>query len=138
MLHQFEFVKLPADQIFEEGISRTFFPHGLGHQLGLQVHDVAGFQQNHRGTRKAPPEIYPSLRCTRDLAEGMVLTIEPGVYFIEMLLNQWKNHPLTRFFNWQKIEEFKRYGGIRTEDNIVMRAAGAENLTVKAEQALSD
>ncbi|MDG6344928.1 Xaa-Pro dipeptidase [Glaesserella parasuis] len=137
MLHQFEFVKLPADQIFEEGISRTFFPHGLGHQLGLQVHDVAGFQQNHRGTRKAPPEIYPSLRCTRDLAEGMVLTIEPGFYFIEMLLNQWKNHPLAPFFNWQKIDEFKRYGGIRTEDNIVMRATGAENLTAKAESISS-
>lgn len=129
LLHEHAFVKLPADHIFEEGISRTFFPHGLGHQLGLQVHDVAGFQQNARGTHKAPPEIYPSLRCTRDLAEGMVLTIEPGFYFIEMLLNKWQNHPLARYFDWQKIAEFKRFGGIRTEDNVVMRANGAENLT---------
>lgn len=129
LLHDHQFVKLPADQIFEEGISRTFFPHGLGHQLGLQVHDVAGFQQNPRGTHKAPPSIYPSLRCTRELAEGMVLTIEPGFYFIEMLLKTWQNHPLARFFDWQKIDHFRQFGGIRTEDNVVMRADGAENLT---------
>lgn len=133
LLHEHQFVKLPADQIFEEGISRTFFPHGLGHQLGLQVHDVAGFQQNARGTHKAPPDIYPSLRCTRDLQEGMVLTIEPGFYFIEMLLNNWKNAPLARHFNWQKIEAFKPFGGIRTEDNVVIRANGAENLTASCE-----
>ncbi|OOH92354.1 Xaa-Pro dipeptidase [Pasteurellaceae bacterium 15-036681] len=136
LLNEFEFVKLPAEQIFEEGISRAFFPHGLGHQLGLQVHDVAGFQQNRRGTHKSAPEIYPSLRCTRDLAKGMVLTIEPGFYFIDMLLNNWKNSPLARFFNWDKINQFKRYGGIRSEDNIVMRANGAENLTAKAEKII--
>lgn len=136
LLSEFEFVKLPSEQIFEEGISRCFFPHGLGHNLGLQVHDVAGFQQNIRGTHKAPPEIYPSLRCTRDLVEGMVLTIEPGFYFIDMLLNSWRNSPLARFFNWQKIEEFKQFGGIRTEDNVVIRTNGAENLTAKAEKAL--
>lgn len=131
LLQEFEFVHLPAEQIFEEGISRTFFPHGLGHQLGLQVHDVAGFQQNPRGTHKAPPEIYPSLRCTRDLEEGMVLTVEPGFYFIDMLLKPWQNHPLARYFNWKKIEQFKQFGGIRTEDNIVIRQHGAENLTAQ-------
>lgn len=133
LLAEHQFVRLSAEQIFEEGISRTFFPHGLGHSLGIQVHDVAGFQQNARGTRKSPPEVYPSLRCTRDLQKNMVLTIEPGFYFIEMLLNVWKNNPLATAFNWQKIEDFKRFGGIRTEDNIVIRANGAENLTAKAE-----
>lgn len=130
LLRDHQFINLPADQIFEEGISRTFFPHGLGHELGLQVHDVAGFQQNARGTHKAPPSIYPSLRCTRDLTEGMVLTIEPGFYFIEMLLKTWQNHPLARYFDWQKIEHFKAFGGIRTEDNVVIRADGAENLSL--------
>lgn len=132
LLHEFGFVTLSAEQIFDEGISRAFFPHGLGHQLGLQVHDVAGFQQNARGTRKAAPDIYPSLRCTRDLAEGMVLTIEPGFYFIETLLAQWQAHPLSRFFDWQKIARFKPLGGIRVEDNVVIRTSGAENLTQKA------
>ncbi|QLB17615.1 Xaa-Pro dipeptidase [Mannheimia varigena] len=133
LLAEHQFIHLPAEQIFEEGMSRTFFPHGLGHFLGIQVHDVAGFQQNARGSHKAPPEVYPSLRCTRDLQENMVLTIEPGFYFIDMLLNSWKNSAHSSAFNWQKIEEFKRFGGIRTEDNIVMRATGAENLTAKAE-----
>lgn len=134
LLHEFDFVRLSPDDIFELGISRSFFPHGLGHLLGLQVHDVAGFQQNARGTHKAAPQDYPSLRCTRDLAEGMVLTIEPGLYFIEMLLEQWKNHPLAKQFNWQKIEQFKQFGGIRSEDNVVIRANGAENLTARAAQ----
>lgn len=129
LLYDYDFVKLPADQIFEAGISRTFFPHGLGHLLGLQVHDVAGFQQNSRGTHKNAPDIYPSLRCTRELKEGMVITIEPGFYFIDILLNSWKNTPLAHYFNWQKIEYFKRFGGIRMEDNVVIRKSGAENLT---------
>lgn len=136
LLNEFNFINLPADQIFETGISRSFFPHGLGHLLGLQVHDVAGLQQNARGTHKLPPEIYPSLRCTRNLEKGMVLTIEPGIYFIEMLLSPWQNSNLARHFNWSKIEEFKKYGGIRTEDNIVMEAENARNLTAEAEKEL--
>ncbi|QLB15397.1 Xaa-Pro dipeptidase [Mannheimia granulomatis] len=132
LLAEHQFIHLSAEQIFEEGISRSFFPHGLGHLLGIQVHDVGGFQQNVRGSRKSPPEIYPSLRCTRDLQENMVLTIEPGFYFIDMLLNPWKSSPISSAFNWQKIEEFKRFGGIRTEDNIVLRSSGADNLTARA------
>lgn len=104
--------------------------------MGIQVHDVGGFQQNARGSHKAPPEVYPSLRCTRELQENMVLTIEPGFYFIEMLLKPWKNSALSSAFNWQKIEAFKAFGGIRTEDNIVMRANGAENLTANAAATL--
>ncbi|MDD0823767.1 Xaa-Pro dipeptidase [Mannheimia sp. AT1] len=136
LLAEHQFIHLSAEQIFEEGVSRSFFPHGLGHFLGIQVHDVAGFQQTARGSRKAPPEVYPSLRCTRDLAENMVLTIEPGFYFIDMLLKPWKTHSLSSAFNWQKIEDFKRFGGIRTEDNVVIRPNGAENLTAKAQSLL--
>lgn len=136
LLAEHQFIRLSAEQIFEEGISRSFFPHGLGHLLGIQVHDVAGLQQNRRGSCKAPPAVYSSLRCTRDLEENMVLTIEPGFYFIDMLLEPWKMSPLSSAFNWQKIVDFKRFGGIRTEDNIVMRANGAENLTAKAQSQM--
>lgn len=136
MLSEHDFVRLAPEYIFEEGICRAFFPHGLGHLLGLQVHDVAGFQQNLQGTHKSPPAIYPSLRCTRDLTENMVLTIEPGIYFIDMLLNPLQNSPVARHINWQKIAEFKPFGGIRTEDNIVIHSQGAENLTQKAEREL--
>ena len=130
LVHDFGLVRLPAEAIFEEGISRTFCPHGLGHLLGLQVHDVGGFLQNIRGTRKAPPDIYPSLRCTRELQSNMILTIEPGFYFIDILLNQWKNHKLAQYFNWEKLTALQPYGGIRTEDNVRILSDGVENLTI--------
>ncbi|PJG85029.1 Xaa-Pro dipeptidase [Conservatibacter flavescens] len=128
IIHDFDLVHLSADAIFEEGISRTFCPHGLGHLLGLQVHDTGGFLQNIRGSHKAPPDIYPSLRCTRDLQPNMVLTIEPGFYFIDMLLDHWKNHALSRYFNWEKLAKLRVYGGIRTEDNVRILPNGVENL----------
>ena len=136
LLHDSELIKLSAEQIFELGISRAFLPHGLGHLLGLQVHDIGGWQQNKRGAIKRPPEVYPSLRCTRELAEGMVLTIEPGLYFIDLLLQPWRMHEVAHQFDWAAIELLKSFGGIRTEDNIVMRADKAENLTVKMQQQL--
>ncbi|OBX04059.1 proline dipeptidase [Gallibacterium genomosp. 3] len=137
LLQESGLINLPAEQIFDLGINRAFLPHGLGHFLGLQVHDIGGWQQNKRGAIKRPPEVYPSLRCTRELAEGMVLTIEPGLYFIELLLQEWRAHPLADKFDWRAIEMLKGFGGIRTEDNIVMRATGAENLTVKMQQTLN-
>ncbi|MBE2894357.1 Xaa-Pro dipeptidase [Spirabiliibacterium falconis] len=132
LLHEFNFVRATSTDIFEQGITRAFFPHGLGHFLGLQVHDVAGFQQTPRGTHKAPPDIYPSLRCTRNLEENMVLTIEPGFYFIPMLLKPWRESAVRGQFNWDKIEAFLQYGGIRTEDNVIITEHGAENITASA------
>lgn len=132
LLHDFGLLRLPSVDIFEQGITRAFFPHGLGHFLGLQVHDVAGFQQTPRGTHKAPPEIYPSLRCTRNLERNMVLTVEPGIYFIPMLLQPWRESALSKSFNWEKIEHFLPYGGIRTEDNVIITEHGAENITAEA------
>lgn len=136
ILYDYKLVDLSPEQIFEEGINRAFFPHGLGHHLGLQVHDVAGLQQNRRGTHKAPPEVYPSLRCTRNLEKNMVLTVEPGLYFIPLLLNPWREHGLASRFNWQKIDQFIAYGGIRTEDNIVVTEDSTKNLTQYAQAIL--
>ncbi len=65
----------------ENDLTGPFMPHGIGHPLGLQVHDVAGFMQDDSGTHLAAPAKYPYLRCTRSLQPGMVLTIEPGIYF---------------------------------------------------------
>ncbi len=111
LLAEHQFIHLSAEQIFEQGISRTFFPHGLGHLLGIQVHDVGGFQQNARGSHKAPPEVYPSLRCTRELQENMVLTIEPGFYFIEMLLKPWKTVPYLLPLTGRKLRLSKPLAG---------------------------
>lgn len=111
------------------GITSPFLPHGLGHPLGLQVHDVAGFMQDDGGTHLAAPEKYPFLRCTRILEPGMVMTIEPGLYFIDSLLDPWKETTYKAHFNWQKINILKPYGGIRIEDNIVIHNKSVENMT---------
>lgn len=130
LLRQFEIISdLSEEAMVAEGVTVPFLPHGLGHPLGLQVHDVAGFMQDDRGTSLAPPSRYPHLRCTRVLQPRMVLTIEPGLYFIETLLEPWRSSPFSRHFNWSCIESFKLYGGIRIEDNIVIRDNHIENMT---------
>ncbi len=75
------------------------------------------------------PPIYPWLRCTRILAPRMVLTIEPGLYFIESLLAPWRNSAFARHFNWNMIDELKNYGGIRIEDNVIIWPDRVENMT---------
>ncbi|EUD05569.1 Xaa-Pro dipeptidase [Providencia alcalifaciens] len=120
---------ISEDAMVENGLTTPFLPHGLGHPLGLQVHDVAGFMQDEDGTHLAAPKMYPFLRCTRILEPRMVLTIEPGLYFIESLLSSWRTGEFSQHFNWDKIEHFKPYGGIRIEDNIVIHHNHIENMT---------
>ena len=123
------FIRMSADSAVESGVSSTFFPHGLGHGIGLQVHDVAGFQQNDRGGTIARPPGHPYLRLTRTLEPGMVTTIEPGLYFIDMLLAELKQKPEAREVNWDKVDAFRKYGGIRIEDDVVCTEGDPENLT---------
>ena len=97
--------------------------------LGLQVHDVAGFAKNARGETIPRPDRHPYLRMTRTLEPDMVLTIEPGLYFIEMLLAELRDKPVSKDIAWDKVEAFKRYGGIRIEDDVVCTDGAPENLT---------
>ncbi|WP_174866914.1 Xaa-Pro dipeptidase [Pectobacterium polaris] len=120
---------ISEEAMVEQGMTSPFLPHGLGHPLGLQVHDVAGFMQDDRGTHLAAPSQHPYLRCTRVLEPGMVMTIEPGIYFIESLLATWREGELSQHFDWQKIDALKPFGGIRIEDNIVIHEGRVENMT---------
>lgn len=129
LLEQFDFVRLPASEIVARKISSTFFPHGLGHFLGLQVHDMGGFMSDERGTHVAAPEDHPFLRCTRVIEARQVMTIEPGLYFNESLLADLKASDNAQYINWQKVEEFKKFGGIRIEDNIIVHQNYVENMT---------
>lgn len=137
LLEKFGFVKLPAEAIVDARITRAFFPHGLGHLLGLQTHDVGGFMAGPAGGVLPKPEGHPFLRTTRTLDEGFVVTIEPGLYFIDALLAELKAGDNSRFVDWNRVDAFRKFGGIRIEDNVVAKAAGPENLTRDAFRSLA-
>lgn len=118
----------PADAL-ERGLVFPFFPHGLGHHLGLQVHDVGGRQVEPSGTLRAPPEDCPHLRTTRDLETGHVITIEPGLYFIPTLLEPMRTGATRDLLNWKLLDVLISWGGIRIEDDILVTQNGYENLT---------
>ena len=118
--------------LLETGVTSAFFPHGLGHLLGVQVHDVGGHQENESGTIIDPPSGHPFLRLTRVLEEDMVLTIEPGMYVIDMLLDNLRGTPAEHHVNWATVDWLRPYGGIRIEDDIRVMADGHENLTRNA------
>ena len=84
---------------------------------------------NETGIIKSPPAEHPFLRLTRVLGEDMVITIEPGLYFIDLLLDQLKTQPAASQVNWKNVEALKPYGGIRIEDDVRVRADGIENFT---------
>ena len=117
------------DTLVATGVTAAFFPHGLGHLLGVQVHDVGGFMQDTSGTVIDPPSGHPYLRLTRPLEENMVLTIEPGLYIIDMLLENLRGTPAEDHVNWDTVDWLRPFGGIRIEDNVRVLADGAENLT---------
>lgn len=123
LLIDFEFCKLDEKNILKENLTSYFFPHGVGHFLGLQVHDVMG----HQNTKKGPFDTY--LRLSRVLEAGNVVTIEPGFYFIDTLLLNLQNSNFKKYFNWKKINRLKIFGGIRIEDDVVVTNMGRRNLT---------
>lgn len=129
LLNRFEFVKLPPQDIVDKGISSAFLPHGLGHLLGLQTHDVGGLMASPRGDTIPRPEGHPFLRMTRVLKENIVVTIEPGLYFIDSLLVKLRQDENAGHVNWPKVDSFCKFGGIRIEDNVVVKPGKPENLT---------
>ncbi|TZF90303.1 Xaa-Pro dipeptidase [Cognatilysobacter lacus] len=126
-------LKVSAEAAVESGVSSTFFPHGVGHGIGLQVHDVAGFAAADAGTATlAKPDGHPYLRLTRTIAPGMVVTIEPGIYFIDMLLDDLRAGPNAASVDWARVAAFRPYGGIRIEDDVVCTESEPLNLTREA------
>ena len=125
------------DTLLETGVTTAFFPHGLGHLLGIQVHDVGGFMADAAGNTIDPPSGHRFLRLTRVLEEDMVLTIEPGLYVIDMLLEQLRGTPAERHVNWKTVDWLRPFGGIRIEDDVRVLVNDRENLTRDAFMAAS-
>ncbi|GAA3907914.1 Xaa-Pro dipeptidase [Halomonas cibimaris] len=116
-----------ASDCVASGVTRAFCPHGVGHSLGIQVHDIAGLKAPD-ATPAPPPEEHPALRLTRKLTPGMVVTIEPGLYFIPMLLDPLRDTGAP--INWPLVEQLMPCGGIRIEDNVAVTDTGHDNLTL--------
>ncbi len=131
VLHTHDLVTCSVDEAFAAGITRAFLPHGLGHLLGLQVHDAGGRQIDTQGALRRPPPEHPYLRLTRTLEPGFVVTIEPGLYFIPTLMRELLATHEDKL-NRARIERFLPFGGIRIEDDVEVTADGCRNLTREA------
>ncbi|CAJ0948675.1 unnamed protein product, partial [Mesorhabditis belari] len=117
-----------VDAMVESRLGAVFMPHGLGHFMGLDVHDCGGYLGDAEPRYKEPG--LKSLRTTRTLQERMVITIEPGCYFIDFLLDAAFADPkLNQFMNKERIAEFRGSGGVRIEDDVVIWAKGNENMS---------
>lgn len=120
-------VKGDVEEMMENDIFALFFPHGLGHFLGLDTHDVGGYP---KGVERIDRPGIKYLRVRRELIPGMVITIEPGIYFIPALLKPaLEDEEKSKFLNKEKVESLFGFGGIRIEDNLIITDDGYENLT---------
>uniref|UniRef100_A0A8C5MK65 Xaa-Pro dipeptidase n=1 Tax=Leptobrachium leishanense TaxID=445787 RepID=A0A8C5MK65_9ANUR len=120
-------LKGDVDDMIKAHMGAVFMPHGLGHFLGIDVHDVGGYPE---GVNRIELPGLKSLRTARELQERMVLTIEPGIYFIDHVLDQALNDPAQScFINNEVLQRFRGFGGVRIEDDIAVTANGMELLT---------
>jgi Xaa-Pro dipeptidase len=113
--------------MMQVNLAATFMPHGLGHFLGIDTHDVGGYPE---GLARSTLAGYKSLRTARTLLPNMYLTVEPGVYFINVNLDAAiKDESKARFLNIDVINRFRGFGGVRLEDDVVITETGCENFT---------
>ncbi|KAL1776490.1 xaa-Pro dipeptidase [Sigmodon hispidus] len=116
-----------VDAMLQVHLGAVFMPHGLGHFMGLDVHDVGGYPE---GVERIDEPGLRSLRTARYLEPGMVLTVEPGIYFIDHLLDQALADPAQAcFFNHEVLQRFGNFGGVRIEEDVVVTNSGMELLT---------
>lgn len=126
-------MKGDVDEAVAQGAHALFFPHGLGHHIGLDVHDMEDLGEQYIGydeeTQRSEQFGTKYLRLGKALQTGNVITVEPGIYFIPELIDKWKGEGLhTDFINYDKLDTFKSFGGIRIEDNILIKDEDSEIL----------
>jgi Xaa-Pro dipeptidase len=130
ILKQFNILKVSAEEAVENKIINTFYPHGLSHHLGCNVHDKGSRLANAQGDQMPLSEKYPHLRASAPMVENQIHTVEPGLYFIPALLDKLESSQNKDSVNWEQIKHWKKYGGIRIEDNIILHSNGhVENVT---------
>ncbi|MEX2600245.1 MAG: aminopeptidase P family protein [Balneolaceae bacterium] len=126
-LKEADIVRGTIDELMENDIFALFFPHGLGHFIGLDTHDVGGYP---KGVERIDRPGIRFLRTRRELLPGMVITIEPGLYFIPALLKSALEDPRAKpYLKKEKLEPYFGFGGVRLEDNLIITDDGIENIT---------
>ena len=132
-LRALDIVRGDVQDMVEAGIAGLFMPHGLGHNMGLDVHDMEDYGENYVGydddQSRSPQLGLGSLRMARKLVPGNVITDEPGIYFIPALIEKWKSEKTDQgLVNYSKLESYYDFGGIRLEDDVLVTADGARRL----------
>ncbi len=132
-LKTLDFVRGDVDEMVACGISGLFMPHGLGHNMGMDVHDMEDLGENYVGygdeRQRSPLLGMGNLRMARDLKPGHVISDEPGIYFIPALIEQWKREGTDKgFVNYDKLAGYYDFGGIRLEDDVLVTPDGARRL----------
>lgn len=125
VLVEFNLIRCSAEEAFDKELTNAFFPHGLGHLIGVQTHDIGGHQFDENGRVVDINDRHHALRLRRPIEKGMIFTIEPGCYIIDQLLSGVDSNLL----NKAAIEWLQSYGGARIEDSVYVSETGIENLT---------
>ena len=142
-LKDLKLMKGDAAEAVAAGAHALFFPHGLGHMLGLDVHDMEGLGENHVGyddsVRRSSQFGLAYLRMARELRPGHVLTVEPGIYFIPALIDDWRARSrFTEFIDYDRVEAFRDFGGIRIEDDVLVTDRGRRVLGPPIPKTVAD
>ncbi len=136
------FMKGDMQEAVSEGAHALFFPCGTGHMMGLDIHDMENLGEEwvgYDGEPKSTQFGIKSLRLARKLEPGFVLTIEPGVYFIPDLIDMWRaENKFSNFINWDKVEQYKYFGGCRNEEDFVITESGARLLGKPLPKTIKD
>ncbi len=132
-LKQLNLMKGDVDEAVSQGAHALFMPHGLGHMMGLDVHDMEDVGENYVGydknVQRSDQFGLAYLRLARDLRPGFVFTVEPGIYFIPALIDKWKSEDKFRdFINYDKVDTYRDFGGIRIEDDVLVTESGGRVL----------
>jgi len=118
-----------TDKAVADGAHALFFPHGLGHMMGLDVHDLENLGEDYIGydknIKRSDQFGLAYLRMAKELEPGYVVTVEPGCYFIPALIDKWKaEKKFTKYIDYKKLEEYRDFGGIRIEDDVLVTGDG--------------
>jgi len=136
-------MKGDVDEAVYNGAHALFFPHGLGHMMGLDVHDMEGLGEDYVGyddtVKRSNQFGLAYLRLAKELKSGYVLTVEPGIYFIPSLINLWRKEGKHKnFINYNEVEKFMDFGGIRIEDDLLITDNGCKVLGKKIPKEIDE